>query len=339
MNLEQLSLSAALLEPDDISAPTTAWLGHIPFGAWLVHAMKPATLVELGTHFADSYFAFCKTVRTHGLNTRCYAVDTWAGDEHAGEYSDEVYGRVKQHHDKHYAAFSQMMRMRFDQALEHFSDGSVDLLHIDGLHTYEAVREDFTTWLPKLSDRAVVLFHDTAVREGDFGVWRYWEEIAGQYPNLNFSHSNGLGVLLVGKNQPEALRELVAAWADPARRHDLASLFAKLGDHVLLNWHYRRQTRELGARHDDIFKLEQAVFERNAHIDELRGVLAERESQISALQGELAGLHGTLNESQAEVARLTYEVQRQREENELMRQSVSWRITEPLRVLRSKVKG
>src|SRR5690606_984066 len=162
---------------------------------------------------------------------------------------------------------------------------------------------------------AVVLFHDTAVREGDFGVWRYWEEIAGQYPNLNFSHSNGLGVLLVGKNQPEALRELVAAWADPARRHDLASLFAKLGDHVLLNWHYRRQTRELGARHDDIFKLEQAVFERNAHIDELRGVLAERESQISALQGELAGLHGTLNESQAEIARLTYEAERQREEN------------------------
>src|SRR5690606_21679807 len=103
--------------------------------------------------------------------------------------------------------------------------------------------------------------------------------------------------------------------------------------------HYRRQTRELGARHDDIFKLEQAVFERNAHIDELRGVLAERESQISALQGELAGLHGTLNESQAEIARLTYEAERQREENELMRQSVSWRITEPLRALRSKVKG
>src|SRR5690606_20321938 len=273
MNLEQLSLSAALLEPDDISAPTTAWLGHIPFGAWLVHAMKPATLVELGTHFADSYFAFCKTVHTYGLNTRCYAVDTWAGDEHAGEYSDEVYGRVKQHHDKHYAAISQMMRMRFDQALEHFSDGSVDLLHIDGLHTYEAVREDFTTWLPRLSDRAVVLFHDTAVREGDFGVWRYWDEISSQYPNLNFSHSNGLGVLLVGKNQPEALTALVAAWADPIQRHGLASLFATLGDRILLAWRYRQQTRELGARHDDIFKLEQAVFERNAHIDELRGVL------------------------------------------------------------------
>ena len=332
MNLEQLSLSAALLEPDDISAPTTAWLGHIPFGAWLVHAMRPATLVELGTHFADSYFAFCKSVQTHGLNTRCYAVDTWAGDEHAGAYSDEVYGRVKQHHDKHYAGFSQMMRMRFDQALEHFSDGSVDLLHIDGLHTYEAVKEDFTTWLPRLSDRAVVLFHDTAVREGDFGVWRYWEEVSAEYPHLNFSHSNGLGVLLVGKNQPESLRALVAAWADPAQQHNLASLFATLGDRILLAWRYRQQTRELGARCDDIFKLEQAVFERNAHIDELRGVLAERDAQLAELQAELAGI-------QAQAADLTYELQQQREANALMRDSLSWRITQPLRAVRAKVKG
>ena len=36
--------------------------------------------------------------------------------------------------------FSSLLRMDFADARDHIEDGSVDLLHIDGLHTYEAVR-------------------------------------------------------------------------------------------------------------------------------------------------------------------------------------------------------
>jgi len=53
----------------------------------------------------------------------------------------------------------------------------------------------------------VILFHDTAMHQQSFGVWKLWEEIAGRYPCFNFEHSAGLGVLGVGQNISAPLRD------------------------------------------------------------------------------------------------------------------------------------
>ena len=87
-------LQSALMEPIHLVQPY-GWVGHIPFAAWIVNVMKPRTLVELGTHTGNSYLAFCQIVKSEKLDTQCYAVDTWAGDEHAGFYGDEIFHQVK----------------------------------------------------------------------------------------------------------------------------------------------------------------------------------------------------------------------------------------------------
>jgi len=241
-SFEETLISAALFTPSSVRAPD-AWVGHLPFAAWLVRDVAPKILVELGTHSGNSYFSFCQSVAQAGLSTQCYAVDTWQGDEHAGYYDDTVYALVKAHNTENYAGFSHLMRMLFDEAVASFADGSIDVLHIDGLHTYEAVRHDFETWAPKLAPGAVVLFHDTVVQERGFGVWKFWQELQEKYPaNLGFLHSNGLGVLQLNNAPGDKKR----AWlqADYSGRPLFADYFAALGAHSLKNYAFDALTAQ-----------------------------------------------------------------------------------------------
>lgn len=211
-------LKSLSYRPNHISKKSTgkAWLGHIPFAHWLMGVLKPEKFVELGTHEGASYFSFCDSVLHHNLSTQCHAIDSWEGDPQAGLYGDEVFNRVSSINEQEYSAFSALHKCFFDDALVSFADASIDLLHIDGFHSLEAVTHDYTTWLPKLSKNAVVLFHDTQVFRQDFGVHQFWSEIAATRPTscFEFFHSFGLGVLCLnddinihGKFAPEGISE------------------------------------------------------------------------------------------------------------------------------------
>jgi len=232
---------AAVTKPARIVEPP-GWVGHIPFAFGIMKILCPKIFVELGTHTGNSYFAFCQSVHDNRLPTRCSAVDTWGGDEHAGYYSDEIYRDVSNYNERQYSGFSRLLRMPFDEALGEFSDRSVDLLHIDGLHTYEAVRHVFESWLPKMSDSGVVLFHDITVRRADFGVWKFWEEVSARYPHLSFEHSHGLGVLVVGKNVPSAFSQVLREFGSIEGQDHSKAYFERLGK--LVEAEYRLEKAE-----------------------------------------------------------------------------------------------
>lgn len=226
----------------------SAWLAHIPVAPVIVKLLRPRTFVELGTWAGHSYLAFCRAVKDLGLETRCTAIDTWEGDEHTGKYSPEILQDLKAHHDPAYTAFSRLMKSTFDGAAGSFADHSIDLLHIDGAHTYEAVRHDWETWQPKLSERGVVLFHDTLECDKGFGVWRLWEEISANRPSVNLRYGHGLGIMAVGAGVPAPMLEFIF---ELHARPQLMTILECLGKQVqqLHEWnfmvHYLHQSQVL----------------------------------------------------------------------------------------------
>jgi hypothetical protein len=269
--------------------PFSAWVEHIPFAMYLVDVLKPRTLVELGTHYGASYCAFCQAVAELCLDIRCYAVDSWQGDPHAGDYGTEVLEQLRNYHDPLYSGFSRLVQSQFDDAVAYFADGSIDLLHIDGYHTYEAVRHDYETWRPKMSARGIILFHDTNARQLDFGVWRFWEEVRSSYPSFEFLHCHGLGVLAVGETA--CTGELAALLGAGEREAaSIRQLFFALGHPINL-------------RH-------RLIPDTNARLSQADQDLRQRDAELARAEVEHRDLAADLERAEDEGRRLAAELAR-----------------------------
>jgi hypothetical protein len=258
--------------------PFSAWHEHIPFAMFLVDILRPQTIVELGTQYGDSYCAFCQAVKKLHLSTRCYAVDTWQGDPHAGFYGTDVFADLRQHHDPLYGGFSRLVQSTFDEAATHFADHTVDLLHIDGYHTYDAVRHDFHTWVSKLSPEGIVLFHDTNVHERDFGVWRFWREVRDTYTSFEFLHGHGLGVLAVDKIRSDALHALFQA--TDAEAVAIRDYFFQLGHRFTEHQTVQHQEAQLAG-------LQASIQHQEAQLAGLQETISQKDTYIVALEAAL----------------------------------------------------
>jgi Methyltransferase domain len=277
-------LSPLSFRPPERIVPS-AWHEHAPFAFWLVEQLRPNILVELGTHHGFSFFAFCQAIRMAGLSTAAFAVDLWTGDEHASFWGGEVFQGVDAYCRDRYSDIATLMKMSSVDALQYFEAGSIDLLHIDGGHYLEDRSADFRSWLPKLSNRSVVLFHDTNVREREFGANRFWSNLCKRHPNFSFVHGHGLGVLGVGKALPPAVANLLSSTGDETLRASIRNAYARLGGAVA-----RNASEELIRQRDQLASALEGEKVVTAHANERRAVLGQEIESLRAAvrDGEVA---------------------------------------------------
>lgn len=239
------------------------WEGHRDFAYDLLQFVRPERLVELGSQYGCSLFTFCQAVRDFKLNTEINAVDMWSGDIGAEITGEEVYALVRKTAATYYPEVNlHLFQMCFDDARPNFADNSIDILHIDGGHTFEDVEHDFTTWLPKLKENGIVLFHDV-YSPIDQGSCDHWEKTKKEYDcYFDFTHSCGLGILF-----PKG-----RYWYD---RLEEAGFFKYYKD----LYFYRSKYKYTQARFDELKELYE---ERYRAIEQQSKMIDERDARIAA---------------------------------------------------------
>jgi hypothetical protein len=254
---------------------------HIPFVFALIELLRPRTVVELDVFEGASYAACCQAIAHLGLPSRAFGVEIKA-DELSRPVALDAF---RAHHDARYSQFSRLIPQADGNALAHFADGSIDLLKTGSHRTVEAARREFADWLPKMSERGVMLFPNIDESDKEQGAAMLWRELNASYRTFEFPHQQGLGVLFAGRHCPDALAGLL----DSGDREtaSIRAFYFQLGQKITQGLRLQESERRMTECRRRCAEAEQWRGIYSLQVGERDELLHYRLAEIHALRSEI----------------------------------------------------
>jgi predicted O-methyltransferase YrrM len=166
----------------------------------IVASQDPKTVLEIGTSTGGTLFALSKLVNPQSL---IISIDL-PGGKFGGGYS----GWRTQYY-KSFATKRQSMKLVRQnshskstlQKIKNILAGrKLDLLFIDGDHTYLGVKRDFEIYSGLVRKGGIIAFHDIAVEPPESGceVHKFWAELKRQFPHKEIIENPNQGWAGIG---------------------------------------------------------------------------------------------------------------------------------------------
>ena len=122
-------------------------------------------IVEIGAYLGASSCCLAEGL-VNKKNAILYSVDTWQNDA-MSEGNRDTYNEFKENTKKYEDKIIEVRGWSYDVVdVIKSINKPIDLLFIDGDHSYEGVKKDWDLYSPMLTSNSLVVFHDYGWAEG-----------------------------------------------------------------------------------------------------------------------------------------------------------------------------
>lgn len=180
-----------------------------------VKTTQPKVVVEIGTANGGTLLSLVKVCPS---DTEFVSIDLPAGEFGGGYawYKIPLFKAFVKPPQKITLLRADSHAHSTREQLETILDGrKIDVLFIDGDHTYEGVKQDFLLYSPLVKNGGSIAFHDIVphAKALNCEVDRFWNEVSHQYPNQTFVENWQQGVCGIGiitfQSKPQPIKKSV----------------------------------------------------------------------------------------------------------------------------------
>lgn len=171
-----------------------------------VRTLNPANVLEIGTAAGGTLFLWTRLAQPHAV---IVSIDL-PGGKFGNGYSRGRAGVYRRFAGKnqqlHLLREDSHVATTLEKTRQLFGGRQVDLLFIDGDHTYDGVKRDWEMYSGLVRSGGMIVFHDIAANYEDIQVKRLWDSIKLDSEHREYAvHPKGyfgIGVLV---KQPSAI--------------------------------------------------------------------------------------------------------------------------------------
>lgn len=152
-----------------------------PFIDWVLETVGfPSNVVEIGVRWGGTAQLWCEMA-----TRRVVGVD-WGLADSLGlqETIDLAAGIIAEYPSLYrFVLGDSHLDLTVDKVVRHLAGTPVDLLFLDGDHSYVGIARDFELYSPLVRSGGIIAFHDIVdspfIRSVGHGVYRFWQELSG----------------------------------------------------------------------------------------------------------------------------------------------------------------